>query len=149
MPLGASCYLYRNTGTNASPTWNLVPNVGDLSVPISFDEADVSTRESLTKMTDPGLMDASIQFSMIVDSSDTDYVAIELACFARTAIEFAVMNGPIGTVGSRGLRAFCKVLGFEDDQGLSNAQKVAVTLKPTRTSESGAVVAASWLIVAA
>jgi len=42
--LGLDARLYRNTGSYASPTWNFVQNVKDLTLNLEVGEADVSTR---------------------------------------------------------------------------------------------------------
>ena len=42
--LGLDAKLYRNTGTFAAPTWDIIGNVKDLTLNLETGEADVSTR---------------------------------------------------------------------------------------------------------
>jgi len=129
---GYEAKLYRNTGTYASPVWNEVPNVKDLSVDIGADEADVSTRKNAGfKATAQGLKDAPVEFGMVWDTEDLDFSAFQDAFFDGTPIEVAVMDGDIAVAGSEGLRATMAVMGFSRNEPLGEALSVAVSLKPT------------------
>lgn len=157
--LGMNAKLYRlTTGTRAS--WasadsngisiaaapsNLdeIPNVTDLALELNTDEADVTTRgNSGWKATLATLRDASIQFQMVWDLSDADFVAIRRAFLNGTSIALAALSGSKTTVGSDGLWADLMVTSFTKTENLAEAQKVDVTLKPTYSS-----VAPQWVQV--
>lgn len=146
---GFLCKLYRNTGTNASPTWSLISAVRDLDVPQSRSEINMSDRGSKYEKFDVGQITAGITFELTYRNGDTDHAALRAAFEAEagTAIEYAAMDGAIATSGKQGLRAFCKVTQFDHAQPLADGVKVSVTLKPCFHDESG-VVDPSWYTVA-
>ncbi len=134
--MGHEAKLYRNKGTYASPQWDEVVNVKDLTLNLEADEADVTTRKNAGfKATVAGLKDASVDFEMEWDTEDDDFSAFQDAFFATTpaekGIEVAVMDGDIETQGSEDLRATMAVTAFSRNEPLGEALSVAVTLKPT------------------
>jgi predicted secreted protein len=134
--LGLKAKLFRNTGTFATPTWNEVKNVKDLTLTIEKAEADVTTRGNDGWRALIGtLKSASIEFQMVDDSEDDDFTAFQESFFADTNIEFAIMNGPMiaapGGVASEGLRATCQVFNFTRNEELENAIMRDVAIKPT------------------
>ncbi|MFN5393878.1 MAG: phage tail tube protein, partial [Planctomycetota bacterium] len=107
--LGLDAKLYRNTGTYAAPTWDLIGNVRDLTLNLETGEADVSTRSNNGwRATVSTLKDASLEFEMVWDTADSDFGAIRDAFLNNTTVEIAVLDGLItgtGSSGSQGLRA--------------------------------------------
>jgi hypothetical protein len=141
--LGLDARLYRNTGTYASPTWNEIKNVKDVTLSLETSEADVTTRgNSGWRATVATLKDGSIEFEMVWDTADDDFAAIRDAFLNRAAIEFAVMDGDITVSGSQGLRATCVVTNFTRNEALEEAITVSVTVKPTYS-----VNPPSWVVV--
>lgn len=139
--LSENAKLYRNSGTYATPTWDLISNVKDLTLNLEKDETDVTTRASggFKEFVD-GLIDANVEFSMLWDTADTDFTAIRTAFFAKTAIEFAVMDGLItgaGSTGNQGLRATFMIKGFTRNENLGEALMVDVTMRPVKNSNAG------------
>jgi hypothetical protein len=130
--LGLDAKLYRNTGTYASPTWNEVKNVKDVTLNLEAGEADVTTRGNAGwRATVATLKDASIEFEMVWDTADDDFAAIRDAFLNRAGIELAVMDGDIAASGSQGLRALCVISNFSRNEPLEEAITVSVTAKPT------------------
>jgi hypothetical protein len=130
--LGLDAKLYRNTGTFPAPAWNEVSNVKDVTLTLEAGEADVTTRgNNGWRATVATLKDAGIEFEMVWDSADPDFAAFRDAFLNRGAVEVAVMDGPIATSGSQGLRATCMVTKFTRTEPLEEAIAVAVTIKPT------------------
>jgi len=134
--MGYEAKLYRNTGTYESPVWDEVVNVKDLTSGGDAEEVDVTTRKNAGyKAVVAGLKDASVEFDMVWDADDLDFSAFQDAFFATVpaekAIEVAVMDGPIATAGSQGLRATMAVTNFSRNEALGEALTVSVTLKPT------------------
>jgi TP901-1 family phage major tail protein len=130
--LGLDAKLYRNTATYATPTWDEITNVRDVTLNLEAGEADVSTRGTGGwRATVATLKDASIEFEMVWDSADADFAAIRDAFLNRTAIDMAVMDGDITATGSQGLRAECAVTNFSRNEPLEEAVTVSVTIKPT------------------
>lgn len=135
--LSENAKLYRNTGTYVAPVWDIIPNIKDLTLQLDKDETDVTTRASggFKEMVD-GLIDASIQFQMLWDTADTDFTSIRTAFFAKTAIEFLVLDGPSGTSGSQGLRATCMIKSFTRNENLGEALMVDITIRPVKNANA-------------
>jgi hypothetical protein len=141
--LGLDAKLYRNTGSFASPTWNEVINVKDLTLNLEAGEADVTTRgNNGWRATVATLKDGSIEFEMVWDTEDMDFAAIRDTFLNRAAMEFAVMDGGIAVAGSQGLRATCMVTNFSRNESLEEAITVSVTVKPTYS-----VNAPIWMVI--
>ena len=141
--LGLECRLYRNTGTYATPTWNEIPNVKDLTLGVEKGEADVTTRGTGGwRATRGTLKDGNIEFQMVADSADDDFTAIQTAFFGNTTIQFAAMDGSITTTGNTGLRAEMDVLKFSRNEELENAVMFDVSLRPTYSANPP-----SWYVV--
>ncbi|MDW8244903.1 MAG: phage tail tube protein [Thermogemmata sp.] len=129
--LGLDAKLYRNTGTFASPVWNEIANVKDVTLNLEAGEADVTTRgNNGWRATVATLKDASIEFEMVWNAGDADFVAIRDAFLNRTAIELAVLDGPTTSPGSQGLQATCMVINFSRNESLEEAIIVSVTVEP-------------------
>ena len=140
--LGLDAKLYRNTGTQASPTWDLVGNVRDVTLNLETGEADVTTRgNNGWRATVGTLKDASIEFEMVWDTGDADFTAFKDAFFNGTSIELAVMDGDVAAAGSQGLRAVCRIINFTRSEALEEAITVNVTAKPTYSTSPP-----SWLV---
>jgi hypothetical protein len=143
--LGMKGFVYRNTGTYASPVWAAVNNVKDLTLTLEKGEADVTTRNNDGwRATIGTLKDASVEFQMVYDPEDTQFTAIRDAWLANTAIELLILDGglPANTNGdlpttpegqplAQGLRASFGVLTFSRTEALEDAMMVDVSIKPT------------------
>lgn len=141
--LGLDAKLYRNTGTYASPTWNEVKNVKDLTLNLEAGEADVSTRgNGGWRANIATLKDASLEFEMVWDTADDDFTAIRTAFLTNAAIEFAVLDGASNSSGAQGLRASMAITNFSRSEPLEEAIKVSVTAKPTYSAN-----APEWMTV--
>ena len=132
--LGLNAKLYRNTGSYASPTWNEIGNVKDVTLNLESAEADVTVRANNGwRATVPTLKDASVEFEMVWDTEDADFEAIKDAYLGNTTIEILALDGPVsgtGSSGNQGLRATCSVTAFSRSEPLEEALSVSVTLKP-------------------
>jgi hypothetical protein len=148
--LGLDCKLYRNTGTYASPVWNEMPNVSDVTIPLSKGEADTSTRASKWKTRKGTLKDASIDFQLKYVPGDTDYAALLASYIDGTTIDLLALDGPVGTTGSQGLRAVCEVFNFQEGQALESAVTFDVSAKPAPAFDTnGAPITPTWFTVPA
>lgn len=129
--LGLDGRLYRNTGTFASPTWDEVKNVRDLSLNLEAGEASMTTRANAGwEAVLASLKKASIEFQMVWDSADTDVTAFRDAFLNRSTIECAVMDGDIAVAGNQGLRATMAVLKFARSEALEEGMLIDITIKP-------------------
>ena len=132
--LGLNAKLYRNTGSYASPTWNEIGNVKDVTLNLESAEADVTVRANNGwRATVPTLKDASVEFEMVWDTADEDFQAIRDAYLNNTTLEVLALDGPVsgaGSTGNQGLRAVCNVTDFSRSEPLEEALSVSVTVKP-------------------
>lgn len=129
MLIGLNAILYRGVAGATAATE--VENIKDLALNLEMDEGDTTTRGSGgLKQSDPTLLAASIEFDMLVDNEDADYLAIRTAFLNRAAIAAKVVNKENGA----GLDADFKVFKFNETQNLGEAQKVSVSMKPCRSA---------------
>lgn len=144
LKLGMEAKLYRNSGLYATPTWDELQNVKDLTLNLEAGEADVTTRGNAGwRATIATLKDGSIEFDMLWDTADANFTALKDAFFGGTTVEFAVMDGDILVTGSQGLRAEMSITGFSRSEALEEAMMVSVTAKPTYSAN-----APEWMTVA-
>jgi hypothetical protein len=135
--LGLNCKLYRNAGSYGSPIWTEVTNVKDVTLNVEMGEADVTTRATNGwRAIVSTLATGSIEFAMVHDPTDGGFTAIQTAFFARTSIEFAVLDGDISLSGSQGLRATMGVFNFSRSENLEEAVMENVSLKVTRSDNA-------------
>ncbi|HAN97141.1 MAG TPA: hypothetical protein DCQ98_06780 [Planctomycetaceae bacterium] len=140
---GLDCKAYRNTGTSETPTWDLIECIEDLSIGLDHSSEDVSTRggggwkqERLT------LKEGSVDVGLLYDTEDDDFQELLDAYFDESKIEVALMDGPIATAGSQGLRATVQVKSMPLEQPLAGVVKASATLIITRGTTP------SWMTVA-
>lgn len=132
VPLGLEAKLYRNTGTYATPVWNEIPNVKDLTINLEKGEADVSTRGTGGWRQKRGtLKDANIEFQMHDDPDDADLTVLRDAFMDADVIDFVALNGAVATSGSNGLRALMEVFSFSRGEPLEEGLTIDVRLQPT------------------
>ncbi len=146
VPLGMNAKLYRNSGTSflepASFTGaNIkeVTNVRDLTLGLDKATADVTTRGNGGWRAMVGtLKDGSVEFEMIADQADENYVAIREAWLTDTPIQFAVMSGLMTAPkppGSEGLIAVFSINNVSRAEPLEGAQMASVTMTPTYVND--------------
>ena len=103
--LGLNAKLYRNTGSYASPTWDEIGNVKDVTLNLESAEADVTVRANNGwRATVPTLKEASVEFEMVWDTEDDDFTAIR---------RFGILGGRAyrqfhGSNGARRVSAFVR-----------------------------------------
>lgn len=136
---GKDAGWYYNTGTRATPTWVKL-DARDKNMPLTWDEADVSSDSSDFKLMLKAIAELGVDFQMVKYEADADYLAMRAAALSPTQVyEFALMSGPIATVGSRGIRFFGQVFSATDNAALADGQLVDFSVKPTRWYESDAL----------
>ncbi len=143
--LGMDAKLYRNTGSYASPVWNEVQNVRDVTLNLEAGEADVTTRGNAGwRANIATLRDAGLEFEMVWDSADDNFTAVRTAFLSNGSVEFAVLDGDIETTGVQGLRATMAITNFSRSEPLEEAITVSVTAKPTYADHPP-----EWMTIAA
>lgn len=135
-----------NTANFGSPTWAVV-NCRDVDIDLTFGEGDVSNRGSKLELKEPALQVRALEFDMVADETDTNFTAIRAAALARTPVEFAAANGPIGTGGSSNTggtagivmsRCTYKCFGMKRSEPLAGSPTVKFTMKPCKQAQTNA-----------
>jgi len=143
--LGMNCKLYHASAVSATPTgaesWTEIDNAKDVTLNLSKDEADITTRgNDGWKATVGTLKDGSIDFEMLWKPGDAAFDAIESAWANNTELAFAAMSGAIDAAGSKGLAGNFNVINFSRSEPLGEAVTVSVTIKPSSYT--------TWLTIA-
>lgn len=123
--LGLDCKLYR--GEAGETARILMENVKDVTVNLESGESDTTTRKSKGWRTSKAtLKDGSIEFSILYDTDDEDYNALQEAYFSNKSIAFLAADDQ-----DNGLDADFTITNFSMEQNLEEAVSVSVTAKPT------------------
>lgn len=143
--LGLEAVLYVNTGSYGSPTLVKVDNVKDLTLSLEKNTADVTTRGNNGWRAMLGVLkDATVDFGMVWNTSDPNFVLIRNAFLATTlaaqTLEFFVLSADVDEADCEGLRASFMVEKFVKNEQLEEAQNVDVSIRPTY-----ATVAPQWV----
>ncbi len=141
--LGYECKLYRNAGSYAEPDWAEITPVRDVTLNLEKSEVDATTRANGGWKASLGaLKEGSVEFDIVWDPADAGFQALLDSYVNGTAVEVAVMDGPMQTPGKQGLRATMEVLKFTRVEGLEEAVVANVVVKPTLADH-----APEWLVV--
>ena len=128
--LGLDAVLMR--GTAGSQGSIEVKNVKDLTLNLESGEADVTTRATAGwRASVATLKEASLEFSILYDTEDTDYNAFANAYFNNTPLSLFVSDG-----NGTGLDADFSITGFSIEQPLEEALSVSITAKPTASERA-------------
>lgn len=133
--LGMNAKAYIGTA-GADPT-TLLTNVKDVTINLSTEEADVTTRANDGwKQTMATLKDGSVEFEMVWDTADSNFSSIATAWEDATEISAAFLDGVTGGTGT-GLFSDFTVTNFSRNESLTEALTVSVTLKPSGNTDWG------------
>ncbi len=127
--LGMEAVLnFKTGGQGGAGSWNELANVRDVTLSLETGEADVTTRaNSGWRATVATLKEASVEFEMVWDSTDTGFTAIKNAYINNGVIGMQVLDGPSG----EGLQADFMITAFSRSESLEEAITVSVTAKVT------------------
>lgn len=143
--LGLQGILYYNTGSYATPTWTRVPLVADVDLPLEYDEADMTNRDSGgVEMIVPTVLKAPIEGELIWDGADANILALRDAHIDKTLTEFAVADGAIATSGTVYWRGHYYILRFGRGEKLREGMRVPFMAKPGFSSNANP----AWVDVA-
>lgn len=130
--IGLECKVYHNTGTvgGASPSWVERTNVQDVSIGLTKDAADMSTRGASGWAQERAtLRHMEITLKILYDTSDGLYTALYNSFMSNTLfVDLAFVDGDITT--GKGWRATYDVFDFKEAEPLKEGKTVEVTLKP-------------------
>jgi len=133
---GTDCLGYYNSATYITPTWVEIGDLGDLSLPAEWGEAEVKRRGVADVEVLPTKVTRSADFTLVRKKGDAVLVALRAAFTGKTATEFAFMDGAIATSGNKGLRMTCIIVKFSEGEGLEDTVTIDVTVKPTPNADA-------------
>jgi hypothetical protein len=143
--LGLECKLYRNTGTNASPSWSLIPKAINVKVTPTKTEAQIPSRESGWMKYRGALKDFELTWTYRKkQGTDTVFDALQGYYINGTPIQYFVADGAAADSGTQGIKAYCEIMKMEVTQDLEAGEEVAFSARPTYYEESSAVVDPTW-----
>lgn len=134
VPIGLNCTLNRNTATYGSPTWSPVTIVRDLTLDIEQGVTEANSRGNqawevslLTRKK------ASVSFDILDKPTDTNFEAIRDAFLNKTALDMAVLDEAVATVGAQGLRADWAITKFSRNEPQEGVVTYSVSMIPALT----------------
>ena len=137
MKLGLNAKCYRNTASFGTPTWVEVSNIQDLDLGDIMAEFDATTRGSGGfEEAEPTTRAVELTFNM-KNNADTNMIAFRTAYATRAAVDLQILDGPIATVGSHGVRARFKFLEFGKPQNIRDGQMLNLRAKPCPDDTNG------------
>jgi hypothetical protein len=146
---GHKMKLYRNSGTHASPTWGLVSQVEDVSIPdLSRGLAELKRRASdFTKNLPSLLQTSTVEFRLHHGLDWTMFTNIRTDFFTGATKEWAVMDQAIANDAAEGFVSPYLVADFPWEQPLENVSGHDIRLATGYLIESSTEVEAEWLVV--
>lgn len=133
---GRKAKAYVNVGTNASPVWVEMKRIKDLKLPLSKGEVEVADREYDWKKFLAGIKEMGITFRYRkIRGTDAVFSALESSFYADDEIQIAICNNPIATTGTKGVKAYFQVFGFDGDESDESPVGHDVALKLTEYFE--------------
>lgn len=132
--IGYQCVLARNTGSWASPTWNVMEKVTDVTMGGAPVKADLSSRANAFKAYLPGQFDLNIEASMIWNAADADCIAIRDAYRNKTTIDIWAVDDATATATAQGWRFEANVFDFTREEPMDEGVKITFSLAPSALS---------------
>ncbi len=137
---GKDCLVYRSSGASfGSPTWVVIPNIQDLTRSDSRAEANVTGKGDDIGTIDVAYRNIEVTFKIVAVRADSGFAALVAAYAARSPIQLLVLNGPVATVGAKGINADWHITKFDEGQPLDGALTYDVAMKPAKTANAPAV----------
>ena len=119
---------YKVGGQGGAGAWTALGNTRDVTLNLEAGEADVTTRaNSGWRATVATLKEASVEFEMVWDTSDTGFTAIKNAFFNNDPIGLQILDAAAG----QGLQADFSITNFSRSEALEEAITVSITAKVT------------------
>ena len=143
MKLGLEGKAYYNSGSYGSPTWGEITVARDVTLNLDTETADARTRANLLWGADAVVkLAASVDMDILWEPTNAVFAALLTAFLAGTGVEILVLDGAVGTSGSRGLRATMCIGKFTRGEPLNGVMVASVSFRPTVATNNPA-----WYVV--
>ncbi len=129
---GLDCAAYRGTGgTFVSPTYTNghLTRVVDVTISRERTEIPASSRGSAWEKFLVGLKKMGIDIKLLRDNADTNQIALETAYEAGTVVMLTFADGPIGTSGTKYVKADFVITKFSAGEPLEGVATIDMTVK--------------------
>lgn len=147
LKVGNDLKLYYNTGTDASPTWNEIQMVGDVSVDLNCNDAEVDLRVTNWLLNLPAKLTGAFNVRLANDIGGTNYDVLRGYFFGRTTAQYASANADIATSGTEYFKAFAYWSAFPWQQNTQEMSAHDGKLSLAYEEESSALVEPAWATV--
>jgi predicted secreted protein len=126
--IGYDCVLYYNNGTTGSPSWLEIDTVRDVTLNLSRNEVDDTSRTAQGwRSRLAGLAEWGADFEMIYNTANTAWQKVRESFFANTVIEVLALDGDITVDDKEGLRGDVFVTRFERAEPLEDVVSNSTT----------------------
>ena len=134
--LGNAAKLYLDatplSSTPDSGSWSEVDLAREVTINMDAARADVTRRGSGNwKQSKAGLIDATLEFEVVYDPTDTEFQALLDAFTSRGEIALAAMDGDIAVADTEGLAGNWEIVTFNRSEPLDDAITVSITAAPS------------------
>jgi len=130
MKRGLDCKLFY--GTAGSQAATELTNCQDLNIELDHEEFDATSRASGGwEEVELGMKRGTLNWTMIQDSADAAYLAVEDAFMNKTALALFITRGD-----GKGLDADFKITKFSEKQPLRGAVVIDVSARPSRSTRT-------------
>lgn len=148
---GHKMKLYRNSATHATPTWGLVSQIEDVSIPdLTRGLAELKRRASdFTKNLPSLIQSTTVEFRLHHGLDWTMFTSIRTDFFTGGVKEWAIMDQAIANVDAEGFVSPYLVSDFPWEQPLENVSGHDIRLAIGYMIESSVEVDPEWLVVEA
>lgn len=148
---GGQMFMYRSTGTNATPVWVLVASVEDVNISdLSRGLAEIKRRSSQFVTNLPALIQTiKVGFKHWYGIDSTNFTAMQTMFFGGNIEEWAIMDDVITITGAQGLRSAYIVSQFNIVENIEDAANVDIELSNAYyESPAGTAIDPSWYTIA-
>jgi len=145
--VGYEGVVYYNAGTTGSPVWTEIDTVRDVTLNLTRNEIDDTSRTTNGwRSRLGGLSEWGADFDMIYDTANTAWQKVRESYFDNTVIEVLILDGDISVDGKEGIRGSVFVTEMSREEPLEDVMSNATTMvgngEPTWVESSGGVVVA-------
>ncbi len=136
MSLGITAKLYVNAGTYGTPIWTECDLVSDLMSTQKWNEGDSSVRGGRVQTAEPTNLLMEVTGKIRKKLSDGAFAILRTAFLAGTIVDIMILDGPIDTNTSEGVRWEGIVFNMSEDQGLQAVIFKEFSMKPSAQTDN-------------
>lgn len=144
LQVGNDLKLYYNLGTDEVPIWTELDKIGDVTVNININEAEVDLRVSDWVLNLPAKLTGSLDVMLAYDGADSSYDDMRAMALGRTQKQFASADGDINEDETEYFKSFCFFSSFPWGQPTQEMSSGDASLSFGYTEEASTLVEPTW-----